>query len=48
MTEQRGRRFAVCALLAVAAVLGGCGSKKPPPVEAVSVPRDALRMGMQS
>jgi len=48
MTERRPPRAALLALLLVAALAAGCGSRKPPPPEAVAVPLDALRMGMQS
>jgi tetratricopeptide (TPR) repeat protein len=47
MTE-RARRPALASLAALVLALGGCGSNKPPPAEAISAPQDALRMGMQS
>jgi Tfp pilus assembly protein PilF len=38
----------VLIVLAISLALTACGSRKPPPVEAVAAPLDALRLGMQS
>lgn len=52
MTERAAscgtRRTTALAIGAAVLALAGCGSNKPPPVEAIAAPQDALRMGMQS
>jgi len=45
-TRRAARTLGAALLLTLA--LGACGSKKPPPVEAVAGPQDALRLGLQS